>query len=217
MNYAIMPINDIRITAGYLNAAYRKKFGFAHYGTDFVHKTGADRNVYAPFPMKILAAGRDRLMGNVIVAESLEPIEIHAGKYNGRRKLIVRMAHLASVNVKKGEVVKPEDKAIGKYGNTSGIVRGMAAHLHIEFDVDTKYPFHTPTLAGDGNIWKAGVRDPKKLTTVNPMDVLKVDRKGEHGGKQSLTIRSSAYPYTHSKLDRITLALDGSLVKAKQL
>lgn len=211
---AIMPINNARITAGYLNEAYRKKFGFAHYGTDFVQQMGSDRNIYAPFPMKILAAGRDRLMGNVIVAESLEPIDIHNGKFKGERKLIVRMAHLASINVKKGEVVKPEDKSIGRYGNTSGIVRGMAAHLHIEFDVDTKYPFHTPTLAGDGNIWKAGVRAPSKLTTVNPMDVLKIDTKGDFGGKQTFSIDKSAFPYTDPSEDRVTLALDGSIIKA---
>jgi len=212
---AIMPINNIRITAGYLNEAYRKKFGFLHYGTDFVHRTGGDRNIYAPFPMKVLAAGRDRLMGNVIVAESLEPIEIHNGKFKGKRKLVVRMAHLAVVNVKKGEVVKPEDKAIGKYGNTSGIVRGMAAHLHIEFDTDLKFPFHTPTLAGDGNIWKAGTRTPSKLSTVNPMDVLKVDTKGQFGGKQSFTIAASAYPFTDPMEDRITVALDGSIIRAQ--
>ena len=212
---AIMPINHARITAGYLNEAYRRKFGFAHYGTDFVQQWGNDRTIYAPFPMKILAVGRDRLMGNVIVAESLDKIEIHNGKFKGERKLIVRMAHLASYNVKKGEVVRPEDKSIGRYGNTSGIVRNMAAHLHIEFDTDLKYPFHTPTLAGDGNIWKAGVRTASKLSTVNPMDVLKVDTKGKFGGKQTFTIAKSALPFTHSSEDRVTLALDGSVVKAE--
>lgn len=210
---AIMPINNIRITAGYLNEAYRKKFGFAHYGTDFVTDS-ANRSVYAPFPMKVLAAGRDRLMGNVIVAESLEPIEIHNGKFKGERKLIVRMAHLATLNVKKGEIVRPEQTMIGKYGNTTGLSMALAPHLHIEFDTDTKYPFHSPTLAGDQNIWKAGVRVPSKLSTVNPMDVLKVDTKGEFGGKQRFTIRASAYPYTDPSEDRITLALNGTIVRA---
>lgn len=213
MNYAIMPINNIRITAGYLNEAYRKKFGFAHYGTDFV-TDGNDRTLYAPFPMKVLAAGNDRLMGNVIVAESLDEIDIHNGKFKGKRKLVVRMAHLASVNVKKGEVVRPEQKAIGRYGNTSGIVKNMAPHLHIEFDTDLRFPFHTPTLAGHGNIFKAGVRDPRRISTVNPMDVLKVDTEGKHGGKQRFSIRASAYPFTDASEDRITLAVKGNIVRA---
>ncbi len=31
----ILPINKLRITAGYKNANYRKEFGYNHYGVDY--------------------------------------------------------------------------------------------------------------------------------------------------------------------------------------
>ena len=212
---ALLPINKTRLTAGYLNANYRKKFGFTHYGTDMVSTTSS-RLVYAPFKMKILKFGYDRYMGNVIVAVSTDKIDIHAGKFKGERKLVVRMAHLASFHedLKVGAIVSPEDPHIAVYGNTSGIVKNMGAHLHVELDTDTKYPHHSPTLAGSGNIWKAGERDSKKLSTVNPMDVFKLDDDADVGYAQTLSYKAGDAPYLSATNDRMTLDLDGNIKKA---
>ena len=42
----ILPINKLRITAGYKNANYRKEFGYTHYGCDFTDQAKADKKVW---------------------------------------------------------------------------------------------------------------------------------------------------------------------------
>jgi len=76
---AIMPLNDGRITAAYKNTAYSKVMKFKHYGTDMADLKRKDAAVFAPFKMKIVAAGEDTLMGGTIIGVSVNPIDIHHG------------------------------------------------------------------------------------------------------------------------------------------
>ena len=204
---AILPLNNARITAGYKNALYRQEMGFAHFGTDMADVNRKDVSVYAPFKMKIVAVGYDKLMGGSIVAVSVNPIDVHYGAKKGARRLVVRMAHLAKTFVKAGDIVAPEDKKIADYGSTGKY--GNSPHLHIELDTDVKYPEYSPTLSKSSTIWKAG-RD----STINPMDVFKVDASGQRGYKQSFSHAKSSGAWVQPD-DKTTVDLNGKIVRAK--
>lgn len=204
---AILPLNQARMTAGYKNEAYRKKMGFPHYGVDMADLHRKDRAVYAPFAMKIVAVGNDALMGNTIIGISEKPIEVHHGPKKGVHRLVVRMAHLDKVYVKVGDLVKPEGKKIADYGATGKY--GGSPHLHIEIDTDIRFPAHSPTLSKSSNIWKAGIN-----TTINPMDVFKVDLKGERGLRQSFSHANASGDWLKPD-DKTTLDMQGRIVKSK--
>lgn len=204
---AILPLNHARITAGYKNALYRQSMGFEHFGIDMADLKRKDTAVYAPFKMKIVAVGDDTLMGGSLIAVSVNPIDVHYGPKKGARRLTVRMAHLANVFVKVGDIVSPENAKIADYGSTGKY--GGSPHLHIEIDTDVNYPQYSPTLSRSSNIWKAG-RD----STLNPMDVFKVDATGKRGYKQTFShaIASGAWVQPD---DKTTLELNGKVIKSK--
>ncbi|MBQ6459132.1 MAG: M23 family metallopeptidase [Exiguobacterium sp.] len=204
---AILPLNNARITAGYKNASYHKAMGFKHFGTDMADLNRKDFAVYAPFKMKIVAVGNDMLMGGSLIAVSVNPIDVHYGPKKGARRLVVRMAHLAKNYVKVGDVVEPEGDKIADYGSTGKY--GGSAHLHIEIDTDINYPQYSPTLSRSSNIWKAG-RD----STLNPMDVFKVDASGQRGYKQSFSHAKASGAWVQPD-DKTTVDLDGNIVNAK--
>ncbi len=204
---AIMPLNNGRITAGYKNAAYAKAMKFKHYGTDMADLKRKDVAVYAPFKMEIVAAGEDGLMGGTIIGVSVNPIDIHHGPKKGSSRLVVRMAHLDEVNVKVGDVIAPEDKKIADYGSTGKY--GGSPHLHVELDTDIEHPEFSPTLSRSSNIWKKGTD-----STINPMDVFKVDSEGERGYKQTLA-HSKASGLWVLEDDKTTLGLNGKVITGK--
>ncbi|MCT4787456.1 M23 family metallopeptidase [Exiguobacterium aestuarii] len=204
---AILPLNNARITAGFKNESYFKRMGFEHFGTDMADLKRKDFAVYAPFKMKIVAVGYDNVMGGSIIATSVNPIDVHYGPEKGAHHLTVRMAHLDKMYVKVGEIVAPEDSKIADYGNTGKYPIG--SHLHIEIDTDVEYPRYSPTLSGSSNIWEAGTD-----TTINPMDVFKVDVKGQRGYKQSFSHAKSSGSWIKSD-DKTTVDLDGKIVNAK--
>ncbi|WP_149038989.1 M23 family metallopeptidase, partial [Exiguobacterium sp. SH31] len=115
---AILPLNNTRITAGYKNASYHRAMGFRHFGIDMADLNRKDLDVYAPFKMKIVAVGNDTLMGGTIIGISESPIDVHYGPKKGARRLVVRMAHLAKMFVKVGDIVSPENAKIADYGST---------------------------------------------------------------------------------------------------
>lgn len=204
---AILPLNNARITAGYKNVLYRQEMGFVHFGTDMADVNHKDVSVYAPFKMKIVPVGYDNLMGGSLIAVSVNPIDVHYGPKRGARRLVVRMAHLAKTYVKAGDIVAPEDAKIADYGSTG--IHGNTPHLHVELDTDIKYPTYSPTLSRSSNIWKAG-RD----STVNPMDVFKVDASGQRGYKQSFNHAKSSGAWVQPG-DKTRVDLDGKIVRAK--
>lgn len=204
---AILPLNNARITAGYKNASYHKAMGFKHFGTDMADLKRKDLAVYAPFKMKIVAVGNDTLMGGTIIAISENPIDVHHGPKKGARRLVVRMAHLAKMYVKVGDVVAPENAKIADYGSTGKY--GGSPHLHIELDTDINYAVYSPTLARSSNIWKAGTD-----STVNPMDVFKVDATGQRGYKQTFSHANASGAWVQPD-DKTTLGLDGKVIKSK--
>lgn len=204
---AILPLNNARITAGYKNPTYHKAMGFQHFGIDMADLKRKDLSVYAPFKMKVAFVGNDTLMGGTIIAVSENLIDVHYGPKKGAHRLVVRMAHLAKVYVKVGDVVVPENAKIADYGSTGRY--GGSPHLHIELDTDIDYPTYSPTLSRSSNIWKKGTD-----STLNPMDVFKVDSEGERGYKQTLAHAKASGSWILDN-DKTTLGLNGKVVMAK--
>ncbi|WP_026826479.1 MULTISPECIES: peptidoglycan DD-metalloendopeptidase family protein [Exiguobacterium] len=204
---AILLLNNARIIAGYKNPTCHKAMEFQHFGIDMADLKRKDLSVYAPFKMKVTAVGNDTLMGGSVIAISENPVDVLYGSKKGARRLVVRMAHLAEVYVKVGDVVVPENAKIADYGSTGRY--GGSPHLHIELDTDIDYPTYSPTLFRSSNIWKAG-RD----STLNPMDVFKVDTTGKRGYKQTFNhaIASGAWVQPD---DKTTLELNGKVIKSK--
>lgn len=161
----ILPINHTRITASYQNRAYRSKFGFGHYGTDFVSTAGS-RVVYASGVGTVLASGWDEHAGYVVIVR-------YRGAYNHRSRryedVVFRYYHLHSLAVlPAGENAVTRDTVLGRYGGSGfGSMARWDPHLHIEADTDLAYPAHSPTFAVNGSIIKgtpAGANDRTVLS-----------------------------------------------------
>ncbi|MEE6133283.1 M23 family metallopeptidase [Priestia sp. GS2] len=157
----IQPINNARITAGYLNTNYYQKFGFKHYGWDLVSAT-TDRTVWGSGKGTVLATGYDNILGNTVIVKYSQAY-IHGTKTT--KDVVIRYNHLASIKVSKGQSVT-KDTTLGIYGNTGKYSTG--AHLHFEIDTDTAYYQYSPTLGTSSNIIKAGTAG----TVLSPKNVL---------------------------------------------
>ena len=66
---------------------------------------------------------------------------------------------------------KRQGEKVGIMGSTGKYSSGV--HCHVEFDRDITYWQYTPSLSGNSNKFKAGVRGEKD-TTVNPLEYLHV-------------------------------------------
>ena len=168
MQRLIMPFKKQMMLCGYRNAEYQKHWGYPHYGVDISTiqgGAGTDHNVYASGNGVVLLAGWDEKLGGAICV-------MYSGAYNHKTgkttDVVARYMHLASVAVKTGDAVK------------TGTVLGVEGkegtgdyHLHLEFDIDVKYPQYSPQVAGS-TFWKKGTD-----STVNPSYLLHIndDRK----------------------------------------
>lgn len=152
MQRLILPIQKSLITAGYKNIAYKNKFGFSHYGQDFI-SIASLKMVFASGEGTVLLAGTDGILGNVLAV-------LYRDVYNHETlktaDLVLRYYHLASILVKVGDMVRT-GTPLGIYGNTGRYSAGP--HLHIEADYDTKYFSYSATLAKSSTIIKAGSAD----------------------------------------------------------
>lgn len=157
----ILPINKTRITSGYKNANYRKQFGYTHYGVDLTDQARTDKTVYASGKGTVTHCGYHPTGGNVIVIVYPE-CRLTDGSI---RDLVIRYYHLDTIKVKVGQAVT-KDTVIGFYGNTGA---SSGAHLHIEIDVDTKYPNYTPQTSRSNEVLKSGID-----STINPTKALYV-------------------------------------------
>ena len=137
--YLILPLDDLRVTAGYKSPQYRDYWGFSHYGVDCVSPLG--RRVRAMGSGEVVAAGQDgpeptgprSRLGNVLVVVYRQ---VACG--DGRvRDLACRIYHLDTIAVRVGDRVEA-GAPLGEYGNTGANTTGP--HLHVELDTDTRFP-----------------------------------------------------------------------------
>lgn len=160
------PSNKVIITAGYKNKAYENlvvnglKMG-THYGIDF----SGDTKLYASGDGKIINVGYDEILGN-FVAILYNSVLNH--KDNTVQDVIFRYFHLKDYKVKQNQSVS-QGTEIATMGNTGKYTTGV--HCHIEVDTDIKYWNYTPTLSGNSNIMKAGLRGSQD-TTQDPMNFM---------------------------------------------
>ena len=91
----ILPINKMRVTAGYKNSNYQQQFGFRHYGTDLT-STNSDRTVWGSGVGTVLLAGYDNVLGNVLVIR-YDNCQLTTG---ATKNLIQRIFHLDRIDVK---------------------------------------------------------------------------------------------------------------------
>lgn len=176
MQKLILPLDNCQMTAGYKNEAYRKEFGFAHYGMDLSFVGSSDRTLKAMGDGLVKLAGKDNIYGNIVVVVYQDVVLSGSSE---QKDLTVRLYHMESVSVKAGQTVKKGDK-LGIMGNTGKYTTGT--HVHVEIDTDTQYYNYGPGLAGDSNLIKAGVD-----TTLNPQDVLFI------GGGQTYRFGAGKY------------------------
>lgn len=118
--------------------------------------------MYASGNGTVVAAGTDRLLGNVMVVAYND---VYNHKTGGTQNVIARYYHLASILAKPGMRVN-SDTQLALYGNTGKYSAG--AHLHIEFDSNTQTPCASKTLGGNSNLIMAAATD----TTIDPFALL---------------------------------------------
>jgi murein DD-endopeptidase MepM/ murein hydrolase activator NlpD len=117
MQKLIQSVNNMTISASFLNSAYYKKFGFKHYGTDCY----GSATIYAQGIGTVLATGTDSCYGNFVVV--LYP------DVECKGDIVANYFHLASIATQKGAAVTKDSK-LGVMGKTGTYATGI--HLHTE-------------------------------------------------------------------------------------
>lgn len=198
----VFPIKSPKITCGYKNKNYKTTYGFNHYGLDMISNSGVVE-IYGLGNGTVIAAGWDGVgpvngakkntgCGYVLIVQ-------YNNAYNHTTKkkcnVVCTMMHLKSAPlVKKGDKVTTST-LLGYYGATGAYVTG--AHLHIQFDTDTKYPLACMPMGSIGHkILKKGSVD----STVDPSELLHL------GQGQQLYYGSSPDLYDKAKLQKIPYA-----------
>ena len=167
--YLFYPMMDAYISAGYLSDAYRKGYGYPHYGMDFDERGGKGFDVIAGGSGVVLGTEKNaNSIGGVVVIQ-------YNDVYNPTTKkvqdLIARYLHLAEIKVQKGERVT----AYQPIGHVSGSHKWWN-HVHLELDTDTAYPFNTPQVSEGAS--RLLVRYPATAATLlNPAAILVVGKK----------------------------------------
>lgn len=161
MQKLILPLNNCQVLCGYKNEAYKKAWGFTHYGMDLYDPSLIH---WAMGDGEVIAAGTDSIFGNCAVV-LYKDVYIHST--GETRDLIARCYHMADMPlVKAGDKVTTKTR-IGTIGTTGKYSSGV--HLHVEFDTDTKNPMMVPGLSGNTSMFQKGVD-----TTIDPAGVLYV-------------------------------------------
>ena len=163
----ILPLNNMRVTAGYKNKNYEKEFPSLgrHYGVDCT-STNNSRIVYASGQGTVKTAGWDDLFG-FVVAINYDNVELRSGKVV--ENVTIRYFHLHSIKVKVNQLVT-KDTVIATYGTTGRY--STAPHLHFELDVfDGRYYAYSPSTSKSSRIILKGID-----STINPTDCLFVKR-----------------------------------------
>lgn len=187
----IFPINNTKITASWKTSAYQTKFGMIHYGVDMVSSKG-DTKLYASGNGIVLNCGNDNVLGNMIV---IKYTDVYNDVTKKSQDVICRMWHLAKISVTKNQKIT-KDTVLGNYGNTGQYSTG--AHLHIEFDTDTSYPYYTPTLTGQSTYFKGKNYGANDKTMFNPIEVLYV--KDTSPDYQTLFTTNDSYVSAYDKI-----------------
>lgn len=167
----IQPINKMIVSAGFLNDAYAKKFGFKHWGYDCY----GESTVYAQGHGIVVATGTDSCYGNFVM--------VYYPQANGDKDIIASYFHFSSVKVSNGQFVS-KDTPLGIIGMTGTYATGI--HLHTEMreyrmgDPRMISPFTTQYFTK--NI---------AVTWINPLNIIHC--KGSAPDNQTRTFSDTTY------------------------
>lgn len=172
-----LPIDDFKPTAGYKNTKYRRFWGYTHYGVDCVSAV-KKRTLYGLGDGVVIAAGLDGLRGKTTGAGSgcgYCLVVIYKDCYNRKTgksaDVVCTYMHMAEMpKVKAGDKVTVKT-LLGHYGNTGAATTG--AHLHIQFDSDTRYPMYCTGLSSKGH---ALLRRGSVDSTIDPVYLLNIGK-----------------------------------------
>lgn len=185
----ILPINNAKLTASWQTDQYLRRFGFQHYGCDFV-STVSNQTVYASGNGVVVASGSDSVVGNIIAVLYLDAVNSRTG---GVQDIIVRYFHFDIRKVRKWDKVT-KDTVLGLYGST-GLV-GTGKHLHVEVDSDIAYPLYSPTVLSS-SLLRGRSLGANDKTMTNPLEWLYC--KTSAPDKQTYTTANDAYIRTEDK------------------
>lgn len=184
MQKLILPIDNAKVTAGYMSAKYRKTFGVEHYGIDYI-SLDADRRILSPGRGIVVLAGQDGptvadRCGLCLVIIFPDVMDVDGGATRG---VACRMFHLSDIAVSAGEFVQ-QGQLLGHYGKTGAMVTGE--HLHLEFDYDIAFPQYSYGVSSAGFIIKPGSVQssipPHKVLHLAEGQKLSADKKSISGG-----------------------------------
>ena len=174
----VFPLKAPKITCGYKDPGYKVTYGFNHFGLDMFSAKGITK-LYGLGNGTVIAAGWDGIgavnglkansgCGYVLIVQ-YDNVYNHVTKKTCN--VICTMMHLKAMPlVKKGDKVTTST-LLGYYGATGAYVTG--AHLHIQFDSDTKYPFNCMPIGNSGHkILRKGYSD----STVDPCELLHLEQ-----------------------------------------
>lgn len=168
MQKLILPFKKNMFICGYKNKMYKKQWGYSHFGVDITATQGIefhefDRTIYGSGRGYVVDCGYDNSGGNIVIVRYKDVFNHKTGEISD---LVARYMHLAKIYVSPSDTVTP-DTRLGEEGTTPN----TTIHLHIEFDTDLKFPYHSPQVSSkddhktrpQGNVLKHGID-----TTVNP-------------------------------------------------
>lgn len=158
----IYPVFDSAVTAGYKDESYRAHYGYKHYGTDFVSLEHTYFNCISSGNGIVLGVEKNtNSAGGIIIVKYYN---VYIPSTNTVQDLIVRYAHLLTINVSKGCTVCKND-VIGTLDNSHRYYN----HIHVEVDKDIKNPFYTLGFKeNSSNLLRAcGATDNSMLDPIN--------------------------------------------------
>lgn len=164
---------DCTLAAGYKNAAYKKAYGYNHFGVDFDSKAAVDFDALASGNGTVLGTEKNaNSIGGVVV---IKYPKVFNPTTNKVKDLIVRYYHFEKIEVKKGDKVVPY-QVIGKISGK----HKWWNHIHFEVDTDTAFPFYTPQVTeAASKLLKRNSLSVAVLSRsiIDPMEVLVVGNK----------------------------------------
>jgi len=160
------PMDNAIITTGYRNPVYLQRFGFPHFGLDLVPISGGHAYILSSGEGVVLGTEfRDNSLGYIAV---IRYDDVFIPQTGDIMPLIARYYHMASLYVNAGDVLSG--------GQVIGSVDGrheLYSHIHIEFDANINFPFHTPQVAEASSnlLYRSGATGE---LMINPLYVLVV-------------------------------------------
>lgn len=191
----ILPFDKCYIAAGYMNPNYKLYWKYNHRGWDLVtEKASENDKILSSGYGKVLTAGRDSKVGNVIAIMYYNVYNTFAKKIDN---IIARYMHMSKLSVKVGDEISP-GQVLGNQGGWGVNSNSYGVHLHIEFDTDTAMPNYSGQVSG-GTIFKAG----NSTTMIDPKYIFHLDSKQKLGECDVVyipSIKQSRYFYTQDDL-----------------